>query len=130
MPRPSKSIAASPPPDDVTPSATDLENGEAASEDGDEVVPEGQLVCRLTNEHVPATAAEETLQAFIEQLHREYRIEFADMERDFRIPCEYTDTATNRTKQRNRTVSLAVFESGEAHTVENVIRVAIIKPAA
>lgn len=92
-----------------------------------EVVPEGQLVCRLTNRHVTATDAEEKLQEFIEQLHREYRIEFDDMERDFRIPCQYTDSASNRTKQRNRTVSLAVFEAGEPHTVENVIRVAIIK---
>lgn len=43
------------------------------------VVPEGQLVCRLTDQQVTATDAEEKLQDFIEQLHREYRIEFDDM---------------------------------------------------
>jgi type I restriction enzyme M protein len=101
---------------------------EAADDSGEEIVPEGQLVCRLTNEHKTASEAEETLQAFIEQLHREYRIEFGDMERDFRVPCVEHDGARN--KSRNRTVSLAVFEHGKPHTVENVIRVAMIKPSA
>ncbi len=128
MPRPKKTASGRPPePEDALP--LEPVEGETTGE-GEDVVPEGQLVCRLTNEHVAATDAEETLQAFIEQLHREYRIEFEDMERDFRIPCEYTDLGTNRTKQRNRTVSLAVFEAGKTHVVENVIRVAAIKPSA
>ncbi len=126
----SKKSASAPVADAEVIPSTDLDPSEPAGEDGEELVQEGQLVCRLTNQHFTATEAEETLQAFIEQLHREYRIEFEDMERDFKIPCEYTDEGTNRTKTRNRTVSLAVFEAGQKHVIDNVIRVAVIKPSA
>jgi uncharacterized iron-regulated membrane protein len=45
---------------------------EAAGSSDEELVPEGHLVCALTGEHRTASPSEETLQSFIEQLHREY----------------------------------------------------------
>ena len=39
-----------------------------------DVVLEGQLVCALTGEQRTATPQEETVQSFVEQLHREYGI--------------------------------------------------------
>src|SRR5205823_2897108 len=52
---------------------------EAVADGDDEVVLEGTLVCALTGEHKVATPQEETLQSFIEQLHREYGFELSDM---------------------------------------------------
>ena len=129
MPRPKKSTKL-PLVDAEASLFTELDPSESVGEEVEELVQEGQLVCRLTNQHFTATVAEETLQNFIEQFHREYRIEFEDMDRDFRIACEYTDGKTNRTKTRHRSVSLTVFEAGKPHTLENVIRVAMIKPTA
>src|SRR5262249_6492127 len=70
---------------DEDPRQTELPPGADAGEgegDGEEVVLEGTLVCALTGEHRPATPQEETLQSFVEQLHREYGIELDDMARD------------------------------------------------
>ena len=129
MPRPKKSTKN--PLVDADPSLfVEMDPSEPVGKEAEELVQEGQLVCRLTNQHFTATDAEETLQNFIEQFHREYRIEFEDMARDFRIACEYTDAKTNRTRTRYRTVSLAVFEAGKPHDLNNVIRVAVIKPSA
>ena len=65
---------------------------EVADDDAaEDLVPEGQLVCALTKEHRKATPQEETLQSFIEQLHREYGIALEDMARDVRISCTTTD---------------------------------------
>lgn len=58
-----------------------MDPSEPVGKEAEELVQEGQLVCRLTNQHFTATDAEETLQNFIEQFHREYRIEFEDMVR-------------------------------------------------
>ncbi|MGH9895548.1 MAG: hypothetical protein ACREA0_26905, partial [bacterium] len=97
--------------------------GEAGEE---ELVPEGKLVCSLTGEHRTATAQEETLQSFIEQLHREYDIALADMRRDIRISCVSFDEAKGKERARNRAVSLAVYEPGDDHYVEHITHVAII----
>ncbi len=61
--------------------------------DAEELLPEGKLVCVLTGEQRTATAQEETLQSFIEQMHREYGVALEDMERDVRISCVTFDEA-------------------------------------
>lgn len=103
-------------------------NTETAGIEGEEseLVPEGQLVCALTGEQRTATPQEETLQSFIEQLHREYGIALEDMGRDVRVQCQTTDPKTGKLRGRSRSASLVVYEPDMAHEVENIIRVAVI----
>jgi type I restriction enzyme M protein len=103
--------------------ADDEELEEGAAE---ELVPEGKLVCALTGEYKAASPQEETLQSLIEQLHREYGIALEDIRRDVRLPCYYEDPRTGRVKSRNRTISLAVYESTRSREPKNIIRVAIV----
>src|ERR1043166_1642493 len=114
-----------------------LQEGEALggvipdlSEEGEEeLVLEGKLVCALTGEPRAATTHEETLQSFIEQLHREYDIALADMQRDIRVSCVRFDEGKGKERARNRAVSLVVYESGTEHRVEDITHVAIIARA-
>ncbi|MGI9067086.1 MAG: HsdM family class I SAM-dependent methyltransferase [Pyrinomonadaceae bacterium] len=92
----------------------------------DDLLPEGKLVCALTGEQRTATPQEETLQSFVEQLHREYLIAIEDMGRDVRIHCQTVDPRTGKPRTRSRTASLVVYESGRPHEVENIIRIAVI----
>jgi type I restriction enzyme M protein len=91
----------------------------------DEVVLEGTLVCALSGAHKPATPQEETLQSFIEQLHREYGVEIVDMQRDVRVEC-VTGEEGGKAKKRTRTVQLAVYEHGKPHEVANIIRAVLV----
>ena len=91
----------------------------------EEVVLEGSLVCALTQEHRTATEQEETLQSFIEQLHREYAVDLGDMARDVRVEC-MTGEEGGKTKKKKRNVQLAVYDHGKPHTIENMIRVALV----
>lgn len=98
---------------------------------GDELVPEGKLVCALTGQLVSASAHEELLQSLIEQLHREYGVPIEDMARDVRLPCYSDDSNSGKSKTRMRAISLVVYESAESHEPGNIIRVAIVaKPGA
>lgn len=90
-----------------------------------EVVLEGTLVCSLTGEHKTATPQEETLQSFIEQLHREYGVELVDMERDVRVEC-VTGEEGGKPRRNARIVQLAVYEHGAAHEVSSIIRVVLV----
>lgn len=99
--------------------------GTEGAEEG-ELLPEGKLVCALTGEQRTATPQEETLQSFIEQLHREYEIAIEDMGRDVRLQCQTVDPRTGGLRNRARTASLVVYEPGQPHVVENIIRVAVI----
>lgn len=113
----------------VDPATADVEaNGEplaADEEGGEDVVLEGTLVCALTGEHKTASPHEETLQSFIEQLHREYGVELADMKRDVRVEC-ITGEEGGKPRKKTRTVQLAVFEHGKPREVENVIRAVLV----
>ena len=71
-----------------------------AETENEEPLPEGKLVCVLTGEQKVATPQEETLQSFIEQLHREYGVALEDMERDIRISCSYVDQKTGRDRTK------------------------------
>lgn len=99
---------------------------EATEGESEELLPEGKLVCALTGEQKVATPQEETLQSFVEQLHREYGVALEDMSRDVRIRCTFVDEKTGRERNRSRTVSLAVYETGKPHELEHVIRVALV----
>src|SRR6202034_371527 len=95
----------------------------------EDLLPEGKLVCALTGEQRTANAQEETLQSFIEQLHREYEIPFEDMGRDVRLQCQTVDPKTGKLRTRSRAVSLVVYESGRPHSIDNIIRAAVIATA-
>ena len=90
----------------------------------DELVLEGTLVCGLTNTHRTATPQEETLQSFIEQLHREYGIRLADMERDVRVECFSEEGG--KQKKKTRTVHLAVYERDAPHDAAGLIRAVLV----
>lgn len=60
----------------------------------EEPVPEDEIICKLTQERRKVTPEEEIIQVLIDQLHREYRVEMANMARDlsFRIS-QYDESA-------------------------------------
>jgi type I restriction enzyme M protein len=89
--------------------------------DGDEAIAPDTIVCALTEQLRIDRPEERVLQNFVEQLHREYRVELADMERDVRVPCQEAHG-----KKKSLTVGIAVFEHGKPHHVENIIRVVLI----
>lgn len=103
------------------------EGGTAGGGD-EELLEEGKIICNLTGEHRTATPQEETLQSFIEQLHREYGVAFEDMARDVRIVCESEDPERGGVRKKTRNVSLVVYEPGAAHEPENIIRAVLVAP--
>jgi hypothetical protein len=82
-----------------------------------EVVLEGQLVCALTGEQRTATPQEETLQSFVEQLHREYGISIEQMARDVKISCVSEEAGKQR--KRTRTISIAVYAGKGRDNTDN-----------
>jgi len=109
----------------VHPTDTDEEPASAEEEASDDIVLDGALVCALTSEHKTASPQEETLQSFIEQLHREYGVEFSDMERDVRVEC-VTGEEGGKPRKKTRTVQLTVYEHGKPHEIENIIRAVLV----
>ncbi len=108
----------------------DTAPGSDEESDGEEgLVAEETLICALTGLARKDTPDEQTLQSLIEQLLREYDVDPKDMERDFKLTLEFEDPSTGRVKSRHRTVSLAVFEQGQAHEQAHVIRVALVAKA-
>lgn len=98
---------------------------ETVEEAEEDALPEGTLVCALTNEQRTSTPQEETLQSLIEQLHGEYGVELADMGRDVRVEC-ITGEEGGKQRKKTRSVQLVVYEQGKAHDVENVIRAVLV----
>ncbi len=92
---------------------------------GEDVVLEGTLVCALTGEHKSATPQEETLQSFIEQLHREYGVPLSDMARDVRVE-GMTGEEGGKQKKKTRTVQLVVYEHGKPREVDNIARAVLV----
>ncbi len=93
-------------------------------EEGVEPIPQDTLVCALTGELKLDKPEERILQSLIEQLHREYRVELADMKRDVKVAC--CDAAG---KRKTITVGIALYEHGKSHDLENVIRVVLVAKA-
>jgi len=99
---------------------------EAAYEDGSieesaEPIPQDTLVCPLTGELMPEKPEEHVLQNLVEQLHREYRVELSDMERDVKVTC--IDAAG---KKKTIISSIAVYEHAKSHELKNIIRVVLV----
>jgi len=88
-----------------------------------DVVLEGKVVCALTGEQVASTAQEETLQSFIEQLHREYGISLAQMARDVKVPCLSEEGGKQRS--RSRTASVAVY-TGKRRDLSDIVRAVVV----
>jgi type I restriction enzyme M protein len=105
--------------------STGLGGAEDEADESD-LVPEGKLVCGLTGEHRTATLQEETLQSFIEQLHREYEIALTDMRRDVRISCVSFDESRGKERSRSRSVSLAVYLPDAEPLSESITHVAVV----
>jgi len=88
----------------------------------DEVILEdNQLICALTKKIKTANEKELTLQSMIMMLNEEYNFDLKDMERDFAFSYEDDEGKTKRAK-----ADIAVFETGRAHELENMIRIAIV----
>src|SRR5690606_35800761 len=90
-------------------------------EEGVEPIPQDTLVCGLTGAFMADKPEERVLQSFIEQLHREYRVELADIERDVRVPC-----LNAAGKKRTIKIGIAVYEHGKPHDLENITRVVLV----
>ncbi|MGL3210962.1 HsdM family class I SAM-dependent methyltransferase [Bradyrhizobium sp. BR 1433] len=93
-------------------------DGEGGS---DELIPQDTLICALTGQLKIDKPEERVLQSLIEQLHREYRVELSDMERDVRVACR--DGAE---KKKTVSIGVAVYEGGKSHTLDNLIRVVLV----
>lgn len=87
----------------------------------DVVLEDNQLICALTKKIRTANEKELTLQSMIMMLNEEYNFDLSDMERDFSFSYEDDYGKTKRAK-----ADLAIFESGKAHDIDNMIRIAIV----
>ncbi|MGK4008384.1 N-6 DNA methylase [Sorangium sp. So ce1036] len=103
------------------------QNADEADDASEDVVPQGQIVCALTGELFNDTPEEQTLQSFIDQLEREYGVDPKDMARD--VTVEVVLEEGDKEKRKRRKVSLAVYDQGKPHTIENLIRVVLIAKA-
>ena len=95
-----------------------MSNMDELQQQNEVVLNEDQIICTLTNKIVKATEKELTLQSMIAMLTDEYGFRIEDMEREFAVKFDDQDEGRKRTMK----VSIAVFEEGRAHDVENLIR--------
>lgn len=86
------------------------------------VLAENEIVCMLTNRVVKVSDKEQTLQYMIGKMIEEYGFAASDLERDFKV--KYTDSETGNS--RTQKVDLAIFEEGQPHEAENLIRFIIV----
>ena len=84
------------------------------------VLNDDQIICALTNKIVKATEKELTLQQMIAMMSEEYGFALSDMERDFSFIYEGEEG------KKKAKVDLAIFETGKAHVLENLIRFIIV----
>jgi type I restriction enzyme M protein len=107
---------------DTVADAGEHDVGMVDGEDGsDELIPQDTLICALTGQLKIDKPEERVLQSLIEQLHREYRVELSDMERDVKVACR--DGAE---KKKTVSIGVAVYEGGKPHSLDNLIRVVLV----
>lgn len=111
-------------PDDERAAPQEIED-QVPDEEGGEPIPQDTLICVLTGEAKPDRPEERMIQGLIEQLQREYRVESADMERDIKVPCR-----DGNDRKKTVTVAIAVYEHGQPHAVDNIIRVVLVAKGA
>ena len=85
------------------------------------VLNENEIVCLLTNKIVKVTEKETNLQYMIQMMSEEYGFPMEDMQRDFSFKFEDEEG-----KKKTGKVTLAIFENGREHVVENMIRAIVI----
>lgn len=85
------------------------------------VLNENEIVCLLTNKIVKVTEKETNLQYMIQMMSEEYGFPMEDMQRDFSFKFEDEEG-----KKKTGKVTLAIFENGKEHVVENMIRAIVI----
>lgn len=85
------------------------------------VLNENEIVCLLTNKIVKVSDKETNLQYMIQMMSEEYGFPMEDMQRDFSF--KYED---EEGKKKTGKVTLAIFENGKEHVVENMIRAIVI----
>lgn len=85
------------------------------------VLNENEIVCLLTNKIVKVSDKETNLQYMIQMMSEEYGFPMEDMQRDFSF--KYED---EEGKRKTAKVTLAIFENGKEHVVENMIRAIVI----
>lgn len=85
------------------------------------VLNENEIVCLLTNKIVKVSDKETNLQYMIQMMSEEYGFPMEDMQRDFSF--KYED---EEGKRKTGKVTLAIFENGKEHVVENMIRAIVI----
>lgn len=83
------------------------------------------LVCLITGEEKSSSDKESALQSIARALSSEYGFAIEDMERDFKLTYEDSDSG----KKRKFSLSLVVFAEGQKHLPENIIRVAMVEGA-
>ena len=79
---------------------------------------EGMILDYLRQEPIKDTPKEQVRQEVIRALFNEYQISLNDMEADFRVPVD----------GKRRKVDLAIFKTGDEHTIENLRRVILCRP--
>ena len=85
------------------------------------VLNENEIVCLLTNKIVKITEKETNLQYMIQMMSEEYGFPMEDMQRDISFKFEDEEG-----KKKTGKVTLAIFENGKEHVVENMIRAIVI----
>ncbi len=85
------------------------------------VLNENEIVCLLSNKIVKVSEKENNLQYMIQMMSEEYGFPMEDMQRDFSF--KYED---EEGRKKTAKVTLAIFENGQEHTVENLIRAIIV----
>lgn len=107
MARPKKSAAAKAP-------STDAEES-GASTDEASAIEDGKILDYITGKPVVENDKERVRQRIARALFHEYGINVDDMEPDFRVKVDGS----------NKKIDIAIFESGAAHTPENVRRLVV-----
>ena len=110
----------------VTDGEDNFIEGDAIDE---EPVPEDEIICKLTQERRKVTPEEEIIQALIDQLHREYRVELANMARDLSFRISQYDESAGKSKAVTRRAALVVYDKKtppEERTKSDIIRVVIV----
>lgn len=85
------------------------------------VLNENEIICLLTNKIVKVSDKETNLQYMIQMMSEEYGFPMEDMQRDFSF--KYED---EEGKRKTAKVTLAIFENGKEHVVENMISAIVI----
>lgn len=87
------------------------------------ILEDNQLLCQLTGTVKKVSSKENNIQSIIRMLNEEYGFNTNDMERDFTIVYEDSDSG----KDKKFKLELVIFEKSKEHSQENIIRACTIQ---